>query len=180
MVAWGEVHRQAISCSNVFYKGPLPNGDTDFEHCMLSFSTGNLKLIVIVGLLRSWTSGMFNPFLLSLSRCSIFTNRSQVSLETKPLSQPSCDVCAGVHILQTGKPRLREVNQLPGEAACSFQMWVITKVHVLSGPRDPGLPRQEECPSPPLEIRWVSVTAWTMTVRQKWPVWLSWKEIVSS
>ena len=130
MVAWGEVHRQAISCSNVFYKGPLPNGDTDFEHCMLSFSTGNLKLIVIVGLLRSWTSGMFNPFLLSLSRCSIFTNRSQVSLETKPLSQPSCDVCAGVHILQTGKPRLREVNQLPGEAACSFQMWVITKVHV--------------------------------------------------
>ena len=81
VVARGEVRRQATSCSDVFHKGPLPNGDADFEHCMLSFSTGNLKLIVIVGLLRSWASGVFNPFLLSLSRCSIFTNRSQVSLE---------------------------------------------------------------------------------------------------
>ena len=51
VVAWGEVHRRAISCSDVFHKGPLPNGDADLEHCTLSFSTGNLKLTVIVGLL---------------------------------------------------------------------------------------------------------------------------------
>ena len=47
----GDLHRQAISCSDIFHKGPFPNGDSNFEHWVLSFSTENLKLIVIVDLL---------------------------------------------------------------------------------------------------------------------------------
>ena len=115
VVAWGEVHRRAISCSDVFHKGPLPNGDADLEHCTLSFSTGNLKLTVIVGLL-----------LVKIMNLRRVQSDAQYLLREvkfhwrKPFSQPSRDVCAGVHILQMGKPRLGEVNQLPRWGSLQF------------------------------------------------------------
>lgn len=162
VVARGEVHRQATSCSDVFHKGSLPKGDADFEHCGVVIFYRELEansdcgLVKIMNLRRVLIHFCFHL------RCSVFTNRSQVSL--RRTSQPAFlwRVLLVSYFLQTGKPRLREVNQLPGEAACSFQMWVITKSicfldHVTHGSSG------RQCPSlswKPGGIRWLSAPQW--------------------
>lgn len=79
--------------SAVFQKGPFPDGDSNIEHCMLPFSTGNLKQIVVVGTLWLCTSGIFNPFRLSRGGCLIRTEQ-RPDIIFKPHNQhPSLYCC---------------------------------------------------------------------------------------
>lgn len=95
--------------SAIFQKGPLPNGQSNLEHCMSLFSTGSLKWIVIVDALCLCTLGIFHSLLLSRSRCLICTEQKS-SIISKPHNQHSHEVCAIAHILQMERWSLRDVQ----------------------------------------------------------------------
>lgn len=114
------LHSQAIHCSDISHKSPIPNGDSNSENYIFSFSTGSLKLIVIVDSSRPFTAGIFNSLLLSLSRCLMFTEQTSYHLiQISPLTSVWCLYCC--LYFTDGALSLRDKWLIDG-AGCNFQI----------------------------------------------------------